>query len=101
MVVYRSQVRKGGKWPDLTSSASLRRGGRVADCTGLENRRGVIHRGFESHPLRFVFFRTFCGFHLVFGNFSRAQPFGTPEGEKSRDRVRFSLRSRFSTGKRR
>src|SRR5260370_11933515 len=29
-----------------------RRGGRAADCTGLEHRRGVSHRGFESLPLR-------------------------------------------------
>ena len=29
------------------------RGGRVVDCTGLENRRRLVaYRGFESHPLR-------------------------------------------------
>ena len=28
------------------------RGGRVVDGTGLENRRGATHRGFESLPLR-------------------------------------------------
>ena len=33
-------------------STSLRRGGRAADCTGLENRHGESHRGFESLPLR-------------------------------------------------
>src|SRR5690625_974 len=30
----------------------LRRGGRAAECTGLENRRWATIRGFESHPLR-------------------------------------------------
>ena len=30
----------------------LWRGGRVAECTGFENRRGETHRGFESLPLR-------------------------------------------------
>src|SRR5690606_29571624 len=29
-----------------------RKGGRVVDCTGLENRRWVTIRGFESHPFR-------------------------------------------------
>ena len=29
-----------------------RRGGRVAEGAGLENRSGASHRGFESHPLR-------------------------------------------------
>lgn len=29
-----------------------RRGGRVAECTGLENRRTARYRGFESPPLR-------------------------------------------------
>ncbi len=24
----------------------------MVECTGLENRRGATHRGFESHPLR-------------------------------------------------
>ena len=31
---------------------SARRGGRVVECTGLENRRAARYRGFESHPLR-------------------------------------------------
>ena len=32
---------------------SYRRGGRAVECTGLENRQGLIAlRGFESHPLR-------------------------------------------------
>ncbi len=32
---------------------SFRKGGRVVDCTGLENRPGVTpQRGFESHPFR-------------------------------------------------
>jgi hypothetical protein len=30
----------------------LRRGGRVVDGSGLENRRPERVRGFESHPLR-------------------------------------------------
>ena len=34
------------------SSMSARRGGRVVECTGLENRRAARYRGFESHPLR-------------------------------------------------
>src|SRR5207249_11803887 len=29
-----------------------RRGGRVVDGSGLENRQGASRRGFESHPLR-------------------------------------------------
>ena len=29
------------------------RGGRAVECTGLENRQGLVAlRGFESHPLR-------------------------------------------------
>jgi hypothetical protein len=29
------------------------RGGRAAECTGLENQQGIISlRGFKSHPLR-------------------------------------------------
>ena len=31
---------------------NLWRGGRVVDCTGLENRRTERYRGFESLPLR-------------------------------------------------
>jgi hypothetical protein len=31
---------------------SIRRDGRVVDCTGLENRRPARVRGFESHSLR-------------------------------------------------
>ena len=30
------------------------RGGRVAECTGLENRRRETVRGFKSHPLRHI-----------------------------------------------
>jgi hypothetical protein len=30
----------------------FRRGGRVVDGSGLENRQGASLRGFESHPLR-------------------------------------------------
>jgi hypothetical protein len=33
---------------------SIRRGGRVADCTGLENQQRASVRGFESLPLRFA-----------------------------------------------
>ncbi len=39
------------KLPTVTTYAT-RRGGRVVDGTGLENRRGATHRGFESLPLR-------------------------------------------------
>ena len=35
-----------------TKSPESRRGGRVDDCTGLENRRAARYRGFESLPLR-------------------------------------------------
>lgn len=31
----------------------LRRGGRVVECTGLENQQAARSRGFESHPLYF------------------------------------------------
>src|SRR6266446_999577 len=34
--------------------ADSRRGGRVVDGSGLENRQGASPRGFESHPLRQV-----------------------------------------------
>ena len=38
----------------LFSCSALRewRGGRVAEGSGLENRRSESYRGFESHPLR-------------------------------------------------
>ncbi len=36
---------------DRNVYCNQRRGGRVVECTGLENRRGASHRGFESHPL--------------------------------------------------
>ncbi len=31
-------------------------GGRVVECSGLENRRRVTFRGFESHPIRYFYF---------------------------------------------
>ena len=31
---------------------NARMGGRVVECSGLENRRRVTFRGFESHPIR-------------------------------------------------
>ena len=34
------------------SERRARRGGRVVDGSGLENRQGASPRGFESHPLR-------------------------------------------------
>src|SRR4051812_46307349 len=34
------------------SQPQARRGGRVVDGSGLENRQGASPRGFESHPLR-------------------------------------------------
>ena len=37
-----------GHW----SSATQRRGGRVVEGNGLENRQRASVRGFESHPLR-------------------------------------------------
>ena len=39
-----------------------RRGGRVVECTGLENQRTAMYRGFESLPLRkspSIYVRTF------------------------------------------
>ena len=36
----------------VTIGQQLGRGDRVVDGTGLENRRGATHRGFESLPLR-------------------------------------------------
>ncbi len=33
-------------------------GGRVVECSGLENRRRVTFRGFESHPIRYKSNRT-------------------------------------------
>lgn len=39
------------KSPNLLEWSSWR-GDRVVDGTGLENRRGATHRGFESLPLR-------------------------------------------------
>ena len=44
----------------LPATHHSRRGGRVVDCAGLENRRAARSRGFESHPLRhFIFHPTF------------------------------------------
>jgi hypothetical protein len=40
---------------------SIRRDGRVVDCTGLENRRSARVRGFESHSLRHIDFRQLNG----------------------------------------
>jgi hypothetical protein len=37
----------------VKAAESTRRGGRVVDGSGLENRRGESLRGFESRPLRF------------------------------------------------
>ena len=36
-------------------AALLRRGGRAAECTGLENRRWATIRGFKSHLLRHLY----------------------------------------------
>lgn len=37
----------------MYNSVSSRKGGRVVECTGLENQRWVTPiRGFESHPFR-------------------------------------------------
>ena len=41
--------RRDGK---ILYRAVPRRGGRVVDGSGLENRQGASPRGFESHPLR-------------------------------------------------
>src|SRR5687768_13573879 len=42
---------RGARTPHKMDRTSWR-GGRAADCTGLENRHGESHRGFESLPLR-------------------------------------------------
>ena len=34
----------------------IRMGGRVVECSGLENRRRATFRGFESHPIRSTLF---------------------------------------------
>ncbi len=44
-----------------TITKDLWRGDRVVDGTGLENRRGATHRGFESLPLRQNKTLTFLG----------------------------------------
>ena len=46
----------GGSTPSRRASFSLesRRGGRVVECGGLENRFGASQRGFESLPLRHI-----------------------------------------------
>src|SRR5581483_2287095 len=36
----------------ILARVKIRRGGRVVDGSGLENRQGESPRGFESHPLR-------------------------------------------------
>ena len=40
------------KRPHSLTNTNIRRGGRVVDCTGLENRRTERYRGFESLSLR-------------------------------------------------
>jgi hypothetical protein len=43
-----------------------RRGGRVVECTGLENQQGFVAlRGFESHPLRHKSKRSPLGAYLL------------------------------------
>ncbi len=42
----------------LVKYVLLRTGGRVVDCTGLENRRAERLREFESHPVRSM--RSWC-----------------------------------------
>ena len=42
----------------IQRSCTLGRGGRAVYCTGLENRRAVRLRGFESHPLRHGSYRS-------------------------------------------
>jgi hypothetical protein len=40
------------RWHSSRDATRTRRGGRVVDGSGLENRQGASPRGFESHPLR-------------------------------------------------
>ena len=44
----------------------LRKGGRVVECNGFENRRRATYRGFESLPFRFAFYFAFYILHIVF-----------------------------------
>ena len=52
------------------SSRTIRRGGRVVDRAGLENRRRETVRGFESHPLRHpLITNRLCVFMRIHGVF--------------------------------
>ena len=42
------------RYNDAACLYQIRMGGRVVECSGLENRRRETFRGFESHPIRFV-----------------------------------------------
>jgi hypothetical protein len=46
------ECENAGKTAVFSAFLESRRDGRAVDCTGLENRRGVSHRGFESLSLR-------------------------------------------------
>ena len=48
----RSTLSSSSAASDVYKRQTQRRGGRVVDCAGLENRRAARSRGFESHPLR-------------------------------------------------
>ena len=50
LLIYLCNVKR--KRPHRLTIKNLWRGGRVVDCTGLENRRTERYRGFESLPLR-------------------------------------------------
>jgi hypothetical protein len=49
---------RGGSMTSIISPRN-RRGDRVADCAGLENRCTARYRGFKSHPLRSYQIRTY------------------------------------------
>ena len=50
--MHRSAVRSNLNYSERIDY-SVWRGGRAVECTGLENRQGLVAlRGFESHPLR-------------------------------------------------
>ena len=52
LVSNRSHRMQYHSWSRLRTADHSRRGGRVVDCSGLENRRTARFRGFESLPLR-------------------------------------------------
>src|SRR4051812_1828087 len=68
-------------------TARIRRGGRVVDGSGLENRQSESSRGFESHPLRtpnMFLFRHLPRFLAIVALVIQANPGRALAEEKSR-----------------